>query len=439
MSTTLAPAVIGAGRADGVLTPDEIDALLVRGLASWDLRGKRVVCLIPDGTRSAPMPVLFAAIRRHLSGEVASLDWLVALGTHQPMTPAALATHLGLELADAAALTANGIRNHDWSDAETFVSLGEIAADEVYDLSDGLLRQSVPVRINRLLLECDVAIVVGPVFPHEVVGFSGGNKYFFPGVSGPELIDLSHWLGALITASEIIGAPGLTPVRRLIDRAASLIPVERRCAAMVVRPGDAALHGLYLGSCEEAWAAAADLSAAVHITTVERPYDTVVAVAPPMYADLWTAGKGVYKLEPVVADGGELILLAPHVEAFSVTHAAAIEQSGYHCRDYFLAQPERFAHIPRGVLAHGAHVRGLGTYDAASGVEDCRITVTLATGVSREACESVGLSWRAPTSIDLDEWGTREGVLVVPRAGEILHRLRGARDADDPRRPPIRL
>ena len=264
-----------------------------------------------------------------------------------------------------------------------------------------------------------------------MVGFSGGNKYFFPGASGPELIDASHWLGALITASEMIGSPGITPVRRLIDRAASLIPTERHCISLVVRTGDAGLHGLYLGSCEDAWAAAAELSADVHITTVERPYDTVVSVVPSMYEDLWTAGKGVYKLEPVVADGGELIVLAPHVRSFSVTHGEAIARAGYHCRDYFLGQPERFAGSPLGVLAHCTHVRGRGTYDAASGIERCRITVTLASGIPRAECERAGLAWRDPATIDPAAWAARDGTLVVPRAGEILHRLRGAASRSD--------
>jgi hypothetical protein len=161
----------------------------------------------------------------------------------------------------------------------------------------------------------------------------------------------------------------------------------------------------------------------VHITTVERPYPTVLSVVPPMYPDLWTAGKGVYKLEPVVADGGELIVYAPHVSSFSVTHGAEIARAGYHCRDYFLAQPERFVGVPRGVLAHGTHVRGLGTYDAATGVERCRITVTLAGGISREDCERAGLAWRDVRTIDPEAWAERDDVLVVPRAGEILHRL----------------
>ena len=390
MSTTIAPGTIGTGSAESVLSQREVETVLDRGLSSWDLRGKRVVCLVPDGTRTAPMPLLYHAIRERLDGEVASLDWLIALGTHQPMSPEAIARHLGLASGDAATVTAGRIHNHAWADPDTFVSLGEISAVEMHELSGGLLSSAVPVRINRLLVECDVAIVVGPVFPHEVVGFSGGNKYFFPGVSGPELIDASHWLGALLTASEIIGAPGITPVRRLLDRAAALIPIERRCAAMVVRTADAALHGLYLGSCEDAWATAAELSAAVHITTVDRPYDTVLSIVPPMYADLWTAGKGVYKLEPVVADGGELIVLAPHVQSFSETHGEAIARTGYHCRDYFLAHSERLAGVPLGVLAHGAHVRGLGSYDAARDIEHCRITVTLATGIPRDACERVG-------------------------------------------------
>ena len=424
MSTVAVPTLIGAGRGQDVLSVEEVDQLLAKGLASWDLRGKRVVCVIPDGTRTAPIPLLYRAIRTRLAGEVASLDWVIALGTHQPMSPAAIARHLGLPSAEAASARGSGIHNHDWSDPEAFVTLGEIPAAEMHALSGGAMDDPVPVRINRRLLDCDVAIVVGPVFPHEVVGFSGGNKYFFPGVSGPELIDASHWLGALITASAIIGTTGITPVRALIDRAASLIPAERRCIAMVVRTADAALHGLYLGSCEEAWAAAAAQSASVHVTTVERPYETVLSIVPSMYADLWTAGKGVYKLEPVVADGGELIVVAPHVHSFSETHGSAIAHAGYHCRDYYLAEPGRVAGIPLGVLAHGAHVRGLGTYDAATGTERCRITVTLATGIPREACEAAGLAWRDHRSIDPAAWALRDDVLVVPRAGEILHRLR---------------
>lgn len=422
--TTTQDRLLGEGRLDAVLTTAEVETLVAEGLRDFDLRGKRVVCVIPDATRTAPMPLLFRIITEHLSTTVASLGWLIALGTHQPMSQAAIRHHLGIA-EDDPVLESSTILNHAWGDDGTFVTLGEIAASEVEELSGGRLNAAVPVRINRNLLEYDVVIVVGPVFPHEVVGFSGGNKYFFPGLSGPELIDLSHWLGALITASEMIGAPGLTPVRSLIDRAAEMIPVERRCIAMVVRPGDAALHGLYLGTCEDAWAEAATLSAKVHIEYVDRAYESVVSAVPSMYTDLWTAAKGVYKLEPIVADGGELILYAPHVRTFSETHGDAIEQVGYHCRDYFLAG-ELPIGVPLGVLAHSTHVRGRGTYDRAGGGERCRITVTLATGIPREVCERANLAWRDPASIELAGWERRSNTLVVPRAGEVLHRLRPA-------------
>src|SRR5262249_58655681 len=117
--------------------------------------------------------------------------------------------------------------------------------DEVSETSGGMLCRSVDVRVNRKVLEYDQIIVCGPVFPHEVVGFSGGNKYFFPGVSGPELIDLSHWLGALITSYSIIGTLRITPVRAVINRAAAMIPTPRSALCFVVAAGSNELHGLY--------------------------------------------------------------------------------------------------------------------------------------------------------------------------------------------------
>ena len=125
----------------------------------------------------------------------------------------------------------------------------------------------------------------------------------------------------------------------------------------------------------------------VHVTTVERRYDTVLSIVPPMYAD---SGGRERRLQARAGRRGRRRAdrLAPHVRSFSETHGRAIARAGYHCRDYYLAEPERVAGIPLGVLAHGAHVRGLGTYDAATGTERCRITVTLATGIPREACEA---------------------------------------------------
>jgi lactate racemase len=277
------------------------------------------------------------------------------------------------------------------------------------------------VTINKLALEYDLLLIIGPTFPHEVVGFSGGNKYLFPGIAGQEVLDMFHWLGALITNPSIIGVKD-TPVRAVIDKAASLVPTERKCASLVVE--GSALAGLFLGTPEEAWAAAADLSDQLHVVYKDRAFDSVLSCAPAMYDELWVGAKCAYKLEPVVADGGELIIYAPHIREISVVHGALIRQLGYHVRDYFLAQMDRFAAFPRGVIAHSTHVKGIGTF--AGGVERPRINVTLATGISEAECRAVNLGFRDPRTIDPQAWAHREdeGRLLVPKAGETLFRLR---------------
>jgi nickel-dependent lactate racemase len=303
------------------------------------------------------------------------------------------------------------------------ITLGTIPAGEIRELSQGRLEQEVPVTLNRLVLDYDHLVICGPVFPHEVVGFSGGNKYFFPGIGGPEVINFTHWLGALITSFEVIGS-GYTPVRAVIDRAASFIQVPKTCFAPVVTYGG--LAGLYAGSPEAAWEAASSLSAQVHIIYVEKPLQRVLAVMPEMYDDLWTAAKGMYKMEPAMADGGEVVIYAPHIQEISYTHGRIIDKVGYHVRDYFLEQWPRFKDYPWGVLAHSTHLRGIGTYDAGTGIERPRVNVTLATGIHRERCEAVNLAYLDPEAVNLAEWEGKEdqGIVVVPKAGEMLYRVR---------------
>jgi nickel-dependent lactate racemase len=414
--------MLGCGYTDRFLAADEIRDIVRAGLASLSLAGKRVLFIIPDGTRTMPMPQLFGMFRQMAGDEVAALDFLVALGTHPPMDDAALSRLLGAPVVDGR-VGDSLIMNHEWADPATFVTIGEISAAEIGELSGGRLAQPVTVALNRCIFDYDQIVICGPVFPHEVVGFSGGNKYFFPGIAGADVINFTHWLGALITNYEIIGA-GYTPVRAVIDRAAAMVTVPTACFALVVTP--AGMAGLYFGSAREAWEHASALSAQRHIVWLDAPVRQVLSVMPQMYADIWTAGKGMYKIEPVVADGGEVIIYAPHIREVSVTHGRLIEEVGYHCRDYFLAQPERFAGYPGGVLAHSTHVKGQGTYDKATGVERPRVTVTLATGIPEERCRRINLGYRDPASIDIAAWSgrEREGVLVVPRAGEMLYRLK---------------
>lgn len=405
-----------------VLSSNEVREWISRNLPGDDFLGRRVLLIVPDATRTAPLPLLFDAVYQLLRSQVRKLDVLFALGTHPPMNERQMCKLLGIDEQERGKLFFElGLFNHEWDEPDRLLTLGKLTKAETAEISHGLLAEEVPVTINSRIAEYDLLLVMGPVFPHEVVGFSGGNKYFFPGIAGAEILNFFHWLGALITNAAIIGVKE-TPVRRVVDRAAALIPIERRCLAFVVSP-QAQLHGLFYGNPESAWSGAADLSARVHIARVPRPFWQVLSCAPPMYDELWVAGKCMYKLEPVVADGGELIIYAPHLKNVSITHGALIEQIGYHCRDYFTEQWDKFRHVPRGVLAHSTHVRGQGTF--VDGVEKCRIAVTLATGLSKKQCEKLGLGYCDPDSIDVESFAGREdeGVLLVRKAGEILYRL----------------
>ena len=279
----------------------------------------------------------------------------------------------------------------------------------------------VEVRVNRRLFDYDQLMIIGPVFPHEVVGFSGGNKYLFPGVSGPEVLNFFHWLGAVVTNPMIIGNKW-TPVRKVVDRAGSMVSVPKLCFCLVVKGTD--LAGVFVGSPEAAWTEASELSRQLHILYKEKPFSTILSCAPRMYDELWTGGKCMYKLEPVLADGGELIIYAPHISSVSVTHGHVIEKIGYHCRDYFLKQWDKFKDYPWGTLAHSTHVRGIGKFE--NGVEHCRARVTLATRIPRETCEKINLGYRDPDSIVIEDFAGREdeGVLLVRKAGEMLYQLR---------------
>ncbi|HYI53724.1 MAG TPA: lactate racemase domain-containing protein, partial [Microlunatus sp.] len=380
------------------LSAAEVTDFVTQALGEADLDDKRVCLVVPDATRTCPLPLLLRAARDALTGRARSVTVVIALGTHQGMDEAHLAQHLGYQAGELDQTYPGWtILNHESWLPETFTSLGTIGADRLTELTGGLMHDtSVEVRINRHVADADVAIVVGPVFPHEVVGFSGGNKYFFPGVSGPELIDLSHWVGALITSAEMIGTRGVTPVRALINEAATMIPAQRLALCLVVASGTDTLHSIAFGTPEDAWAASAEVSAQTHVTYRERPVRRVLSIMPTKYEDIWTAAKGFYKLEPIVADGGEVIIYAPHITQVSVMHPQ-IAEIGYHCRDYFLGQWEQFRDRPWGDLAHSTHLRGQGTWTPEAG-ERNRVTVTLATGIPEQIVRSVNLNYLDPTT-----------------------------------------
>jgi len=417
--------LIGQGSTDKLLNPKQISDLCAEAFSQKDLTNKRILVIIPDHTRTAPIGLIFKILYNLLAQRTKLLDFMVALGTHPPMSRDALLKRVGItEHSWKRNYTKARFFNHRWKDAGQLQYIGTIKAWELAEISNGYLEQDAKITINKQVFGYDLLLIVGPTFPHEVVGFSGGNKYLFPGIAGQEIIDIFHWLGALITNPVIIGTKD-TAVRKIVDKAAAFLPIERMCISLVVRGEQ--LAGIFIGTPEKTWNSACDLSQKLHIVYKNHPYHKVLSCAPKMYDDLWTGGKCMYKLEPVVADGGELIIYAPHISKVSVSHGTIIEKIGYHTRDYFTMQMHKFADIPGGVLAHSTHVKGIGTFEA--GIEKPRIEVKLATQISENACKKINLGYCNPNTINIDDWQNREheGILYVPKAGETLFRLK-----DDP-------
>jgi nickel-dependent lactate racemase len=407
------------------LSQDEILQMLHVGLGGL-FKNQRVLVLIPDHTRTLPLPPLFRALVTMLQ-DVRQLDFMVALGTHPALPDDQINTLVGITAQERASDYAS-IRflNHTWDDPNVLKKIGVISQDQVQEIAGKhwhpSLAGDVPVRINKAVFDYDHIIILGPTFPHEVVGLSGGAKYLFPGISGPEMINATHWLGALVGVLGTIGIKD-TPVRAMIHAAAAKLSVPITLVGLVVDRNQ--LAGIFIGSLLEAWRAAADLSAQRHIRWVDQPYQRVLSCAPPMYDELWTGSKAMYKLEPAVAVGGEVVIYAPHLDTVSHVHGKYIFEIGYHILPYFLEDWDRYKHIPLAVLAHSTHMRGAGLME--NGVEQPNVKVTLASQIPPEDCRKLNLGYLDPARIHVEDWQNREdeGVLFVPKAGEILYRLRG--------------
>jgi lactate racemase len=407
-----------------LLTNDQIIETLHKGL-DGKVQNQRVLVLIPDHTRSLPLPFLFRALVDVLHS-AKQLDFMVALGTHPPLSEESVHKLVGITAEERTTKFKHvGLLNHVWDTPSALTSLGVMEQDEIKQIAGSNWHSSLPdevdIRINKTAIEYDHVIILGPTFPHEVVGFSGGAKYLFPGISGAEMINATHWLGAL---AGVVGTIGIkdTPVRAMIHAATERLRTPLTLIALVVE--GKGLSGLFVGNYLSAWNEAAGLSAERHIKWCEKPFQRVLSCAPPMYDELWTGAKAMYKLEPAVAIDGEVVIYAPHLDVVSHVHGKYIYEVGYHILPYLLNDWERFKNYPLGVLAHSTHVRGSGVME--NGGEKPNVRVMLASKISAEDCARLSLGYLDPTKINVDEWKDREeeGVLYVPKAGEILYRLR---------------
>lgn len=415
--------VTGTGNSHTPLSNSDIREIVESGTPPELYRDKRVLVLTPDTTRTCPLPLMISILQEVMGPSAQKLDFMVALGTHQPLSEDNILKLYGISQEERKKTFAKTMfYNHRWDLEDTFRRVGYLSEEETNELSGGRLREKVPVDINKTIFDYDQILILGPVFPHEVVGYSGGAKYLFPGISGGEFLHFFHWLGAVVTCPGTIGIKH-TPVREVINRAMKLIDLPVHCLSMVVK-SDKELYGLFVGHYLDSWNGAADLSEQVQVVFKDEPFHTVLGVCPEMYSELWTGGKVMYKLEQVVAPGGKLIIYAPHITEISKTWGDYMTEIGYHTVDYFLSQPEKFADIPRGVLAHSTHVRGVGAME--NGIEKPRIEVILASSLSKEECEKINLGYMDYRSIDLETYKNKEaeGILFVERAGEILHRVK---------------
>ena len=194
------------GAQGSYLTNEQALEVIREACPESEYRGKKVLLIVPDATRTCPLGTLFKGIFGQIGATAAAFDVMIALGTHQLMNEEAICGRLEISVEERRAKYISvQLFNHEWDNPSALKSIGTIPAGVINDLSGGLFAIDVPVNVNRRLFEYDQIIIVGPVFPHEVVGFSGGNKYLFPGVSGPEVLNFFHWLGAVVTNPMIIG------------------------------------------------------------------------------------------------------------------------------------------------------------------------------------------------------------------------------------------
>lgn len=415
--------VIGKGLMDAFLTNEDIEDFLQQAFIKWDMTGQKVLVIVPDSTRTLPMPLFFRLIHEGLAGKAKSIDYLISSGTYAPMSNDDIDKHFGItprQLAGGIYKDVN-IFTHQWNLPENYATLGTISEEETGSLTSGMLKAELPVRLNRKVLNYDMIIVLSPVSPHELAGFSGGNKYFFSGTGSPEIMNFISWLGALHMRRDIIGVRD-TSVRAIIDRAASFIPASRLYICPVVR--EYGVSGLFIGEHNDAWAKAVELSSQVHIVYSDKRYSQIIAVLPKSYPDLWVGVKGLQKVEQIVKDDGEIIIYAPHIRGLSFAHGMLMEQIGYHVRDYFLKKWDYYKGYPMMVLAHSTLLKPDGTYE--EGKEHPRIKATLATGIHPQVCRKININYYNPLEINPNNLkeGQIEDLLIVPNAGETLYRYR---------------
>ena len=388
--------------------------------------GAKVLAIVPDKTRDDNTDLLFSFAANFLADrKVEKFDALIAQGTHGAMSAEEKSIKLGI--GDGLTIPGLGqVFDHHWSDPDELVQIGELSAERVVEITGGLYTKSIPLKINRLLTPglYDHILIFGATVPHEVAGFAGGAKYFFPGVAGPELTHATHWLGALAGIENTIGRIE-TPTRNLIEAAAEFVSANVICFTTVVSRGDddrLRTYALFAGDFRPSLREAAAISRHVHIKYTGRRYRRVVAILDEHYEELWLGGKASYKLGGIIEPGGELIIYAPQLYCFSQTHGEMIERYGYrvieHMRELVAESGELEENLC--VASHLAHVAFAGRQNEA-GETVPRYKITLASQIDEATCRKVNLGFLDYREFRIEDYEDDPDTLIVERAGRDLY------------------
>ncbi|MDD5705730.1 MAG: D-mannonate epimerase [Kiritimatiellae bacterium] len=401
------------GSVSDQLTPADLEAGIAEACARLGAR-RRVLLVPPDITRfHSRAGDMACAAWRHYGDRVKGV--LPALGTHSPMTPPQIERmYPGMPQAL--------FKVHDWR--EGVRTLGRVPADFVREVSEGAVDYDWPAQVDHLLLDGDFDLIfsLGQVVPHEVVGMANHNKNIFVGTGGPEGINKSHYLGAAYGMERIMGR-AITPVRRVFDYAsehfAGQLPIVY---ALTVLSGDGngglALRGLYIGDDAECFRLAAELSLKVNFHLLERPLRKVVVYLDPHeYKSTWLGNKSIYRTRMAIADGGELIVLAPGVKEFGEDAEIdrLIRRYGYKgtpaTQAAVRAQPELAANLS--AAAHLIH-----------GSSEGRFSITYCPGhLSRAEIEGAGFQYGELAAMRrrYDIAKLRDGPNSLPGGEEIFY------------------
>jgi nickel-dependent lactate racemase len=402
-----------AGGPDRVLSQEDLRKGMKQALDRLGEK-KRVLAIPPDITRYHSQAGLLTRIAWEYYGESMS-DVLPALGTHAAMSPDEIERMFG-------AVPASLFRVHDWRN--DVVDIGEVPASFVETVSEGRVKSPWPAQVNRLLLEGghDLILSIGQVVPHEVVGMANYNKNIFVGCGGPEGINKSHFLGAAYGMERMMGRAD-TPVRRVLNYASDHFAKDMPIVyvqTVIGRDdsGKLVVRGLFIGDDEECFLKAAELSLQVNFQMLEKPLKKVVVyLEPEEFKSTWLGNKSIYRTRMAIADGGELIVLAPALKEFGEDKEIdrLIRKYGYRTTPEILDAVEKNSDLEQNLSA-AAHL--------IHGSTEGRFSVTYCPGhISREEIESVNYKYADPAEMmkRYDPEKLSDGFNTMPDGEEIYY------------------